>query len=238
MMDGNSLYEGPQQQPETEARNRTRRLLLSIAACGLLSMSEYVLWEQYPIAAEYSLFCRMAAVGVLCTIPGIEQRSVRVVLTGLMGGACARLVVELVCILFMWSTRGGYNSFVLDHMPPHTVCSHGGFLPNPWPLVVNYCIWMLAVAFVWGELWEIKGRVQFLCLSVAPAFVLSMLLAIITPWDRPHDVDPFATYPRPADPVLVRVVLFSTVPLCIMWLRVLIHLTLDKQKARLASAGE
>ena len=44
-MDGNSLYEGPQQQSE-RARNRTLRLPLSIAVCGLLSTSEYVLWEQ------------------------------------------------------------------------------------------------------------------------------------------------------------------------------------------------
>ena len=215
------------------------RLCVSLAACGLLFMIEYVPWEQVLRDSIYAFHIRIGAFGVLCTLPGIEQRSGRVVLTGLVAGACARVAVELACTPFIWSSRSGYYAFVLDRMPPHSPCSTlGGLLPNPWPLVVNYCIWMLAVAFVWSELWSIKGRVRFLCLSVAPAFVLSLLLVAITPWGRLpfHQFYPDTTPLRPEVPVLVRIVLFTTVPLCIMWLRVLIHLTLDKQKARLASA--
>ena len=215
------------------------RLCVSLVACGLVAMIAYVPWTYVVRPVKYGFYYRLATDGVLCVIPGIEQRSARIMLKGFIGGLCVRAVAEMVGGFLVWNTAFGDNPLIMKYMPPKLFSANpGGLLPNHWALVANCCIWMFAIAFVWADTWKIKRRAQFACLCIAPSFVLSRLLANIAFWDTQRDFYPYTTLPRPPDLLLVSVVLFSIVPLSLVWLRMLVHVAIERQKAKRVTVGE
>ena len=240
-MDGDSPQKHRQQQPETESRPRSCFLPLSIVICGVLPAIEYVDYFSLGIQYEYryELAWLMARGGIVCMIPGIEQRSATVMLKGGIAGAIVRVMVAIVTgLLCIWNTRAGYNPAVLDNLPPHIpTSSNGTLLADPWPLVFGYCIWMVAFTYVWAVLWKVASVGRVLCLSAIFAAAMAILLVTVTPWHSKFEFEPVTAVPYPPLSLTVRIVFCSIVPLCFIWLRILIRYESAVQRVRCPFAG-
>ena len=241
MMDDDSLKKRRKQQPNTEDRARTCCLSLGIMICGVLPAIEYVDYYALGIPYEFSyeLAWLMARGGIVCMIPGFEQRSAMVMLKGGISGALVRVVIAIVTgLLCSWNTRTSYNPAVLDILPPHIpASSHGALFANPWALVVGYSIWMLSFTYVWAVLWKVGSVLRVLCWNAIFTVGMAILLVTITPWHSMVEFEPVTAVPYPPLSLTVQIVLFLLVPLCFIWLRVLIRYERPVQQVWCPFAG-
>ena len=165
-----------------------------------------------------------------CLFPGLAQRSLRLAFKGAAIGFLADFVVTFIWMIVAgaWEPRTGYNSILLQNLPPDfVVATHvGSPMPNSFKFGIGLVFWTSTMYAIWMSLWRpaipIPRRILILTLGAAAVAICAWILWIVTPLDEwwQYGAQPYGDLP-PGPWLLV---FLSVMPICSLMTGILIYL--------------